>query len=112
MTVTIESEPTGNKLSPRRDFSSSQASRYDNAAIRMPCVSKPALTSERLNTSSTPRTPLGTWPSSLRSSCSIPLLLILSASELCVCGDACPILLLLGDGYLPGRQMGLCARKR
>jgi hypothetical protein len=30
----------------------------------------------------------------------------------CVCGDACPILLLLGDGYLPGRQVGLCARKR
>ena len=45
-------------------------------------------------------------------SCSIPLLLVLSASELCVCGDACPILLLLGDGYLPGRQVGLCARKR
>ena len=43
---------------------------------------------------------------------SIPLLLVLSASELCVCGDACPILLLLGDGYLPGRQVGLCARKR
>jgi hypothetical protein len=29
-----------------------------------------------------------------------------------VCGDAYPILLLLGDGYLPGRQVGLCARKR
>src|ERR1700733_6971484 len=35
-----------------------------------------------------------------------------SAGELCVCGDAYPILLLLGDGYLPGRQVGLCARKR
>ena len=45
-------------------------------------------------------------------SCSIPVLLVLSASELCVCGDACSILLLLGDGYLPGRQVGLCARKR
>jgi hypothetical protein len=45
-------------------------------------------------------------------SCSIPLLLVLSASELCVCGVACPILVFLGDGYLAGRQVGLCARKR
>jgi hypothetical protein len=45
-------------------------------------------------------------------SCSIPLLLVLSASELWVCGDVCPILLLLGEDYLPGRQVGLCARKR
>jgi hypothetical protein len=37
---------------------------------------------------------------------------VLSASELCVCAGACPILLLLGDGYLPGPQVGLCARKR
>ena len=40
------------------------------------------------------------------------LLFVLSASELCVCGDVCPILVFLGDGCLPGPQVGLCARKR
>jgi hypothetical protein len=48
---------------------------------------------------------LGRRPLLLLGVCATPT--VRSASELCVCGDACPMLLLLGDGYLPRSSGGL-----